>query len=226
VIHDTKYPGIILYSTVGNGQPNVVEGNVIWNVLDNTMQIAADAIVRNNIILGNVSFQAHQSGSPSNIEFVHNTVINAGSAVEVRNVTGPVLIANNAVYSQSEAIRLISGDLGQVQLSGNVGIGGVSGGGTGYGEGNGIATDFASADYSGSPPIDAFPANGSALLGAGDLAYLVPTDFNGTARSGVADAGAYAFGDGGNPGWMITAGFKADSGPANRPRPPEDLRAN
>ena len=31
VIHDTNYPGIITYSTVGNGPPNVIEGNLIWN---------------------------------------------------------------------------------------------------------------------------------------------------------------------------------------------------
>jgi len=92
VIHDTLYPGILLYSTLGNGPPNIVEGNIVWNVSDNTIQIAADAILRNNIVLGNVSFQAHQSGSPSNIEFVHNTVITDGSGIEVRNVSGPVLI--------------------------------------------------------------------------------------------------------------------------------------
>src|SRR5690606_37618293 len=28
VIHDTNYPGILTYSTVGNGPPNVIEANV------------------------------------------------------------------------------------------------------------------------------------------------------------------------------------------------------
>jgi len=212
VIHDTNYPGIILYSTVGNGARNVVEGNVIWNVADNTMQVAADAIVRNNIILGNVAFQSHQSGSPANIEFIHNTVISFGSAMQVRNVTGPVLIANNAVYSGSTAIRLISGDLGQVELAGNVGIGGISGGSSGYSEGGGIDVDFVSADFSGEPPIDAYPASGSALAGAGDPAYVTGTDFNGSARLGIADAGAYKSGDGVNPGWSIVEGFKTGTG--------------
>ena len=127
VIHDTNYPGILLYSAVGNGAPNIVEGNVIWNVADNTVQIAADAIVRNNIILGNVAFQPHQSGSPSNLEFVHNTVISSGNAIDVRGVSGSVDIANNAIYAQGQAINLISGDLGQVRLTGNVGAGGLSG---------------------------------------------------------------------------------------------------
>ena len=67
--------------------------------------VAADAIIRNNVILGNVSFRSHQSGSPSNLEFVHNTVINGGTGVEVRNVSGSVLIANNAVTDRTAGRR-------------------------------------------------------------------------------------------------------------------------
>jgi len=226
VIHDTKYPGILLYSTVGNGSRNVVEGNVVWNVADNTMQVAADAVVRNNIILGNVAFQAHQSGSPSNIEFVHNTVINSGSGMHVRNVSGPVLIANNAVYSQSTAIRLISGDLGQVELFGNVGAGGLSGGSSGFTEGNGINADFVAASYAGAPPIDVFPAPGSALIEAGDSDYVTGVDFNNNLRGGTADVGAYAFSDDGNRGWEIAAFFKVPGTSGTRPMPPENLRTN
>ena len=46
VIHDTFYPGILVYSTVGNGPANIIEGNVVWNVSDNTVQVAADAMKR------------------------------------------------------------------------------------------------------------------------------------------------------------------------------------
>ena len=226
VIHDTKYPGILLYSTVGNGPQNIVEGNVVWNVSDNTVQIAADAVVRNNIVLGNVSFQSHQAGRPSNIEFIHNTVINDGSGVTVSDVSGPVLIANNAVYSQSQAIRLVSGDLGQVQLFGNVGAGGLSGASSGYVEGNGISIDMVSGNYIGAPPINPFPAPGSALIGAGNPAYITAIDFNGNPRSGSSDAGAYIFDPSGNPGWTITSGFKAVNGEAKVPMPPEDVRAD
>jgi len=52
VIHDTNYPGILTYSTVGNGPANIIEGNVIWNTNDFAIQSAADSIIRNNIILG------------------------------------------------------------------------------------------------------------------------------------------------------------------------------
>ncbi|MBT8130740.1 MAG: right-handed parallel beta-helix repeat-containing protein [Gammaproteobacteria bacterium] len=226
VIHDTKYPGIILYGVRGNGAPNVVEGNAVWNVADNTVQIAADAVVRNNIVLGNVAFQAHQASSPSNIEFVHNTVINSGAAVEVRNVSGPVLLANNAVYSQAQAIRLISGSLGQVTLAGNVGVGGLSGGNAGYVEGNGLSVDMIGANYNGSPPVDVFPAPDGALNGAGSAAHVTALDFNGNERNGVADVGAYAFSQSGNAGWILSEGFKLSSTEGKTPRAPANLQAN
>ncbi|MGQ0430463.1 MAG: right-handed parallel beta-helix repeat-containing protein [Gammaproteobacteria bacterium] len=226
VIHDTNYPGIITYSTVGNGPANVIEGNVIWNTNDNSMQVAADAIIRNNIVLGSpVAFQSHERGSPSNIQFVHNTVIAGGDGVNVRNVSGSVLIANNAVYSQGgTAIRLISGNTGLVTLAGNVGRGGLSGGSGGYVDGNGIAADFVAAHFNGAPPIDAFPRPGSALIGAATPAYVSALDFNGTARAGSADVGAYRFNAAGNPGWRITAGFKTAAGAAAVPNPPTNFR--
>jgi parallel beta-helix repeat protein len=226
VIHDTNYPGIIVYSTVGNGPANIIEGNVIWGVNDNTVQIAADAVFRNNIVLGNVALQPHQAGSPSNINLIHNTIISGSSGIEVRGVTGPVLISNNAVYAQGTAIRVISGDTGQVSLSGNVGAGGLSGATSGYTDGGGIATDMINANYSGSPPIDVFPSSGSALAASGDPAHVAAEDFNGNPRNGSVDAGAYVYQPGGNPGWMITTSFKEASGSSTRPRPPADVRAD
>ena len=224
VIHDTHYPGILVYSTVGNGPANVIERNVVWNVDDNTVQIAADAVFRNNIVLGNVAMQSHQSGSPSNIELVHNTIISSRNGVEVRNVSGPVLIANNAVYARGTAISLISGNLSQVQLTGNVGSGGVSGGSAGYTDGDGIDSDMVSGNFAGRPPIDTFPASGSALVGAADQHHVATDDFNGNSRSGAADVGAYRFSGGGNPGWRISEGFKS-SVAIRRPEPPQDMQA-
>jgi hypothetical protein len=182
-------------------------------------------VFRNNIVLGNVAMQSHQSGSPSNIEFVHNTVISSGDAIEVRNVTGPVLIANNAVYAQGTALALISGDLSQVTVAGNVGSGGLSGPRAGFSQGSGIADDMVNGNYSGSPPLDPFPASGSALIGAGDATYTVVEDFNGTPRLRIADVGAYVFKEGGNPGWPISEGFKLISA-EHRPKPPANLQIN
>jgi hypothetical protein len=219
VIHDTNYPGILTYSTVGNGPPNIIEGNIMWNSDENGMQVAADAIIRNNIIIGApVVFQRHQAGSPSNLEFVNNTVIVPGTAINVSDVTGSVVIANNAIYSQSgSAINLASGDLGQVTLVGNVGKGGLVGRSSGYTEGTGIANDFVNGHFGGLP-IDLFPRGGSALIAAGNKVIAPPFDFNGSPRLTPHDAGAYAFRAGGNPGWVITKAFKGLRG--EQPNPP------
>jgi parallel beta helix pectate lyase-like protein len=222
VIHDTNYPGIITYSAVGNGAANVIEGNVIWNTNDNGIQSAADAIIRNNIVLGApIALQSHQAGSPANMQVVHNTVINNDAGIIVRNVVGPVVVANNAVYAQSgSAIRLVSGNLSLVTVAGNVGQGGLSGASSGYKEGKGIATDFVNATF-GVPPIDVFPKTGSALIGAASASHVTPLDFNGISRSGSTDAGAYRYNASGNPGWKIVAGFKN----AVRPNPPTSVTA-
>jgi parallel beta-helix repeat protein len=226
VIHDTNYPGIITYSAVGNGAANIIEGNVIWNNNDYGIQVAADAVVRNNIVLGSggIGLQSHQSGSPANLVLAHNTVI--GSSIEVRNVVGSVVIANNAVYNNGGvAIALISGNLSLVTVAGNVGAGGISGTSAGYSDGNGITSDFVAGNYSGAPPINLFPTASSALRAAGSASYVTALDFNGTPRNGVADAGAYAYQPGGNPGWSIAAGFKGTTGAA-QPNPPTNLTAH
>ena len=223
VVHDTNYPGIITYSTVGNGPANIIEGNVIWNNNDYGIQVAADAVVRNNIILGpgGIGLQSHQSGSPANLILAHNTII--GSSIEVRNVVGSVVVANNAVYNNSgAAIQLISGNLSLVTVAGNVGAGGISGASSGFVTGNGIATDFVAGNYNGAPPVDLFPTAGSALRAGGSASYVTTTDFNGTPRNGVADAGAYSYQPGGNPGWTLATGFKIMSGGV-QPKPPTNL---
>jgi hypothetical protein len=213
VIHDTNYPGIITYSTVGNGGANILEGNFIFRTNDYAIQSAADATIRNNIVLGTISLQAHQAGSPRNHRVVHNTVISTDGGIEVRNVVGPVLIANNAVYSQSgNGIPLVSGDLGFVTRSGNI-----------DNRGGQVGTDLVAAHYAGTPPIDVFPRPGSALISAGNVDYVEPFDFNGTPRNGVADAGAYAYGASGNSGWTLAAAFKASSSP-RAPRPPDNVQ--
>ncbi len=222
VVHDTNYPGILVYSTAGNGAANLVERNIVWNANDNTVQIAADTVFQNNIVLGNVSFQNHQSGRPSNIQFLHNTVIASGNALDVRDVAGPITVANNAIYAQGQAIRLINGDISQVTVAGNIGAGGISGASSGYSDGNGLAADTVSGNYSGSPPIDPFPAPGSALIGGGDVNFAVSDDFNGNSRSGVPTAGAYQFDVNGNPGWRIIEGFKSTTA-VSAPNPPTDL---
>lgn len=213
VIHDTNYPCILTYSTVGNGGPNILERNVMWNCGDHAIQSAADVIIRNNIILGAAAYgianQQHQNGSPSNIEIMFNTILNSGDAIRSSGITGSVVIANNAVYSETGSAISVSGSLGGVVVAGNVGEGGLSGVSAGLAPGN-LAMDFIGANYGGQVPNDVFPKAGSALIGAGDTQYMVTDDFNGTLRSGVADVGAYVFADA-NPGWTLAAGFKDET---------------
>lgn len=211
VIHDTNYPCILTYSTSGNGAPNVIERNVMWGCGDHGIQSAADAIIRNNIILGSgsdgLAMQPHQSGAPSNLTVVHNTILHPQNhAIRISGITGPVTIANNALYAQNGSAIFVSGGAGQLTTTGNVGEGGVSGGGA-LAPGA-LASDFVAASYAGAPPMDVFPATGSALVDAGDAAHVAADDFNGTPRNGVADAGAYKFDSAGNPGWPLGEGFK------------------
>ena len=49
-------------------------------------------------------------------------------------------------------------------------------------------------------------------------------DFNGSSRTGTNDVGAYRYNAAGNPGWVISAGFKT-SGTVVRPNPPTNLTA-
>ena len=70
-----------------------------------------------------------------------------------------------------------------------------------------LDADFVQAGWERSA-LDAFPAVGSALIGAADPAYMTLYDFNGVPRGGALDVGAYAFDSNGNPGWPVAPGFK------------------
>lgn len=210
VVHDTHYPCILTYSTIGNGGPNIIERNVLWGCGDHGIQSAADAVIRNNLILSagsdGIALQPHQSGAPSNLVVVHNTVLKAtNDALSIRGTAGAVVVANNALFAQAgQAIFLSGGMTNLVTLSGNAGLGGAPSGAL-------LAaaiTDFVDGHFRGAPPVDLSPAAGGALIAAGDPAHVADDDFNGQPRGGVADIGAYAYRPGGNPGWTIQAGFK------------------
>ncbi len=213
VIHDTGYPCIITYSAVGNGGANTVEGNLLWNCGDHAIQSAADARIRNNIILGavydGIRCQPHQAGTPSNLEITHNTVLSPGdNTIRVSSITGSVVVANNAVYAAAGHAIQVDGDLAGVTITGNRGEGSTVGVGSGF-DGNGsLGADFVAASYSGNLPQDVFPASGSGLLGAADPGWRAVADFNLDHRGSADDIGAYRAGGGANPGWTLADGFK------------------
>jgi hypothetical protein len=212
VIHDTAYPCIITYSAAGNGGANVIEGNLLWNCGDHAIQSAADARIRNNIILGavydGIRCQPHQAGSPSNLEIAHNTVLSpADNTIRVSNITGSVVIANNALYAQSGNAIRVDGDLSAVTVAGNRGHGATVGVSSGF-DGGGSLADLVAASYSGTLPQDVFPSSGSGLVGAAAALWLANVDFNLDPRPPANDIGAYRAATGGNPGWTLAAGFK------------------
>jgi len=213
VIHDTGYPCLITYSAVGNGGPNTIEGNLLWNCGDHAIQSAADARIRNNIIFGavydGIRCQPHQAGTPANLEITHNTVLSpADNTIRVSGITGSVVIANNAVYANTGNAIRVDGDLSDVTITNNRGEGSTVGVGSGFDGGGSLAIDLVAASYSGALPQDVFPANGSGLAGAADPVWRAPDDFNLTPRDTTDDIGAYRAAAGANPGWALTAGFK------------------
>ena len=148
VIHNTKYPGILVYGTDGQA-PNIIEQNVIWNPGNHGIQVASDAVVRNNLVFMNedtvyhdpsnatdaIRSQPHQSAVPGNLKIIHNTIISHHSGIRVHptnegTLSGPVLIANNAIYAREDggapdwAIRVPqSSDAQTTLVFGNVGVG-------------------------------------------------------------------------------------------------------
>ncbi|MBX3276176.1 MAG: right-handed parallel beta-helix repeat-containing protein, partial [Sandaracinaceae bacterium] len=221
VVHDANYPCILGYATLGNGPPNVVERNVVWGCGGHGIQWASDAILRNNIVLdgrgnGAMAFQPHAAGTPQNLVIVHNTVIApVADAIALRGVSGAVLVANNAVYSQSGRAIFNRDAHPMLTVVGNVGEGatqGISGGFTP----STMSADLRGASYSGTVPNDVYPRAGGGLDGAGAAAHVTDDDFDGTPRGGVTDVGAYALGDG--PRWALAPERK----PAASPTPGTD----
>jgi hypothetical protein len=207
VVHDTRWPCIIVYGTDGNAR-NVVTGNLVMRCGDSGIQVAAEAVVSNNIVLDNpangINSQDHQC-STVNLEVLHNTVVGASPCMRLTDWGGRagMVLAGNAVYCPGgTAIRFASGS-DSVTIAGNVLVGSVEGASSGWIDGASIAADF--TDH---PALDVWPTSTSALLGAADDAHAVEVDFNGTTRTSPHDAGAYHRTGDTNPGWMLQEGFK------------------
>jgi len=207
-IYNTNYPGIILYGTEGK-ERNLVEGNVLWNCGEAGIQVAADAIIRNNIILGGPGAgflsQDHQEVSPANLEFVHNTVVGGSPCLKLSDWDHKLglVFANNAIYCDPGQLNVVGG-LSGVTFAGNV----ISPPPRnlpqeGYTIGRSPLLDFIDI-----LSRNVYPSPNSTLIGAGDSLYLTEFDFNGTPRGEIADVGAYAWTGESNPGWKIESGFK------------------
>jgi len=174
VIERTHYPGILVYGNGGRPELNVIERNVIVGSAEAGIQVAAEAIVRNNLVIGAgdacIASQPHQGATPRELTIVHNTLVNEGVCFRARAWTGPGLVfANNALYSRTG--RPCDG----VGSEGNVVVKGLSA--------------FVGLALDGSVR-DATPAEGSPLVGGADPLYAVSDDLTGATRTGTLEAGA------------------------------------
>lgn len=193
LVHDTRYPGILVYGTAGM-PVNIIEKNVVYNSGDNTMQVQGEAIVRNNLIMNGAGYafaSFNHQGTVTNLQVLHNTIINTGRAFSVSawaNKSGMVF-ANNVAYSQNSYGMMFSGGSSGVTLTGNVVKGTVSGASSGYIIGNGLQ-DFQNLTWNASA-IDAMPTANSPLIGSGNIAFKEPEDITNTPRTGTLEAGCY-----------------------------------
>ncbi len=210
VIHDTNYPCILVYGTEGNPR-NIIERNVMWGCGDHGIQAAADAIIRNNIILSansnGIHNQVHQGATPGNLEIVHNTVIAQNDALRTNDIADTVIVANNALYSQGGNAFRAGGNMAMLTAMGNVVSGNAPS--AGFDPSGNILQDFEDLAYS---PVKfgAYPAAGSSLINAGVAMYAAADDFDGTSRNGEAHVGAYHYSAGG-PASPLGPGFKGQT---------------
>ncbi len=212
VIHDVKYPALTFYGTVGGKAPNVVEGNVVWNVGDNGIQVVGDVIVRNNIVFATGANGIHakpsQGEDVASLRIVHNTVYVPGGTCLKGNDwgqgAGDIVVAGNLLLCEGgQAVNLVGGD-GGATLSGNGVVGGVAGAGAGFNDLGAVAA--AVVDAAG---MDFYPVDGGAAVGAADGTYAPVEDFDCQPRDdGAPDMGAYEWRAPGTPGWPIQEGFK------------------
>jgi hypothetical protein len=215
VIHDTtngrRYPCIFVYG--GGAAPNIVEGNVMWNCGE-AIQVAADAVIRNNLILNSdigITAAPHaQSSQVRNVTIVNNTLAGHGTCLSMgwSSSTGSTL-ANNAIYCPGGTA--VSGSLGSATVRANLVAGGMSSGavdGTRFTAGGTTAAAFVNA-----AAMNFWPASGSPLRNAAQASFAPASDFNGRARTAPMDVGAYEADDlAANPGWAVGPGFKSAGG--------------
>lgn len=195
VVHDTDYPGIIVYGTAG-GARNRVEGNVVWGTNQNPFQVQGEALVRNNLVFGGaqpalISFDTQ--GSVRDLEVVHNTFISTSADAAVLGNWGGrpgMVLANNVLYSESGDSLVFLHGSGGIDIRGNAVHGPTyQDGGATHVAGNGIS-DFEALTWTGSLR-DAHPSASSALLGGAVTAHHIAIDATWAGRTSERAIGAF-----------------------------------
>jgi hypothetical protein len=214
VIHHTnigtRYPCIFVYGG-GQGQ-NVVEGNALWECGE-AIQVASDAIVRNNVIVnsdvGITAAPHRQVPELRRVSIVNNTVYGSRECLVVRWQGGrDMVLGNNALYCPGgRAVDARGLKESAIRVRANLVEGtlvGVIADGVRFGV-RGEARDV----FQDAPGWDFWPRPGGPLIGRGAAELAPDGDFNGTRRRVPVDIGAYqAGGRSSNPGWRMSPGFK------------------
>jgi hypothetical protein len=230
VIHDTnigtEYPCILVYG--GGSGVNVVEGNVMWNCGE-AIQVVADAVIRNNIILNsNVGITAgphSQVAQMKNVTIVNNTIYGHAECLYIRwSGASNMALANNAVYCPGQTVVNASGLTGAtITVRSNYVEGAMNGGS--IDASRFVNGGTASAAFTNPPGLDLWPSASSVLKNTADAAMTPGLDFNERPRSSPYDVGAYETeGLAANPGWRLVAGPKTAGSEIPPPAPPRNLR--
>lgn len=214
VIHDTnigtQFPCIFVYG--GGADINIVEGNAMWNCGE-AIQVVADAIIRNNIILDSdvgITAAPHtQVSQMRNVSIVNNTIVGHNECLYIRwSGASNMILANNAVYCPANTAVNSSGLSGTgITARANFVEGNMAGAsidGKSF-----VSGGSASSTFRDIPSIDLWPTPSSILIGKAETNLVPAVDFNETVRTSPYDVGAYET-DGIliNPGWKIVPGFK------------------
>lgn len=181
-VDGTKYPGITVYRT-GRGavDRNVIEENVVINTVDAGIQVTADAVVRNNLVIGkSTAFVSKPyTTNPVNMVVSNNTFLGSGTTVRLTNwLTTDLAFANNAIHSPVSQFYSSSGT-GRAVATGNVNV-------------SNLATTFVNLKLDGSS-LNARPITGSSVIGKAAASYLPVGDLNGATRITRLDTGAVDF---------------------------------
>lgn len=176
-VQNTHYPGVTAYGTGRDlSDRNVIEANVIIDTQDYAMQVCADAVIRNNLVINSrpdgraFLSKREEVATPQNLFIVNNTFLASGRAV-VRNGWNDgrargIVMANNALYSHVAEAQF--GAPGDAMLRANVYLK--------------TLDEFVDVDL-GAGGIDAAPTAGSRLIGTGDPQFTPDSDLLGRPRS-------------------------------------------
>ncbi len=196
---------------------NIVEGNVVWgnvSLFDVGIEAISHAVVRNNIVFNvhtGLASNPQFNGGPylnipvNDVNIVNNTVAQATIGTRL-NWDDPenAVFANNIVHSNGsyavDCRTFLRGTFSQNMIKGPISC---------EQSHSGLIVNNNLPDIFQDPGSMNFwlQPGAQALIGQGASQYAPADDFNGSARNGVIDIGAYQTdGASTNPGWIIQQG--------------------